>query len=58
MAVLAGPIGVPAGLLMHHLVLDFMADAATSTNLPANVLEVLPAGLLVVLGLAGLVTGG
>jgi putative ABC transport system permease protein len=56
-ALLAGVIGVPAGLVLHHVVLDFMADAATSTNLPKNVLDVLPVGLLILFGLAGLAIG-
>jgi putative ABC transport system permease protein len=50
----AGIIAVPAGILLHHIVLPAMAHAANS-GLPASLLSVYSAPEMVILALAGLV---
>ena len=50
----AGIIGVPAGVFLHHAVVPVMAHAASS-GYPASLLSVYSPGELILLGLAGLV---
>jgi putative ABC transport system permease protein len=46
----AGVIGVPVGLMLHHQILASMAEIATNTRVPASFYDVL--GLLPLIGLA------
>jgi len=50
----AGIVGVPAGVFLHHAVVPVMAHAASS-GYPASLLSVYSPGELILLGLAGLV---
>ena len=50
---LAGVLGVPTGLLLHHQILTSMAEIATNTRVPAGFYSVLGAGALAGLALAG-----
>jgi putative ABC transport system permease protein len=51
---LAGLLGVPLGLGLQHIVLGFMGQAATKTDIPASALDVFAPPVLVALGLTGL----
>ncbi len=52
--VVAGIVGVPLGLAMQRVVLDYMGAAASHTAIPASVVDVLSPPILVALALAGL----
>jgi putative ABC transport system permease protein len=49
----AGALGVPLGLMLHHQILTSMAEIATNTRVPASFYNVLGNGPLVGLALAG-----
>jgi putative ABC transport system permease protein len=56
-AVLAGLVGVPIGLVAQRVVLTYMGQVAASTDIPASVFEVFPPAMLVALALSGLAIG-
>jgi putative ABC transport system permease protein len=51
---LAGIVGVPLGLALQRIVLGFMGQAASGTDVPAQAIDVLPATVLALLGFGGL----
>jgi len=56
-ALVAGLIGVPVGLIAQRVVLTYMGQVAARTNIPPSVFDVFPAVLLVALALSGLAIG-
>jgi len=54
---LAGVLGVPLGLAMQRIVLGFMGQAATKTDIPAGALNVFAPAVLLALGVGGLAIG-
>ena len=52
--VLGGVVGVPLGIAAQHVVLQSMADAAAKTDLPQNVVDVLPLTAFALCCLTGL----
>jgi putative ABC transport system permease protein len=56
-AITAGLIGVPLGLLAQHVVLTYMGEVAAGTDIPAATFDVFTPVMFVILGLSGLAIG-
>jgi putative ABC transport system permease protein len=56
-ALAAGLIGVPIGLIAQHVVLDYMGQVAARTDIPSAVFDVFTPAMFVVLALSGLAIG-
>jgi putative ABC transport system permease protein len=56
-AIAAGLIGVPLGLLAQHVVLTYMGEVAAGTDIPAATFDVFTPVMFVILGLSGLAIG-
>ena len=56
-ALVAGVVGVPVGLVCQRLVLTYMGQVAARTNIPPSVFDVFPASVLAALVLSGLAIG-
>ena len=57
LALLAGVVGVPFGLLAQRAVLTYMGEIAAKTRIPPADFDVLPAFALLALALTGLAIG-
>jgi putative ABC transport system permease protein len=56
-ALVAGLVGVPVGLVAQRLVLTYMGQVAAKTDIPPSVFDVFPVLLLAALALSGLAIG-
>lgn len=56
-ALAAGMVGVPLGLIAQRAVLDYMGEVAAGTDIPPAVLDVFGPAMFAVLGLSGLAIG-
>ncbi len=56
-AIAAGLIGVPLGLIAQRVVLGYMGEVAARTNIPAPIFDVFSPVMFVVLGLSGFAIG-
>jgi len=55
LGLVAGIIGIPLGLLLHALVLTFMARAASGSDIPPSFFDLINHAELPLLGLAGVI---